>query len=206
MPAPTPCVPCCSTPQLVNIPGLDGANGAPGAAGPNTVTNTTTTDLNGILKANGATISVLADPLPVANGGTGSATAAVAAKALGATYRLLGVIKSADFNSTADQEIDGLPSAWIPRRITATNASVSMTTAKGGIYTAAGKTGHIIVAAAQSYAALTAASKFKELTIDATAGGATTDVMTSTSIFFALTTAQGVAATGDVYIWGEDLS
>lgn len=34
---PTPCVPCCTTPQSVNIPGIQGpagADGAPGADGP----------------------------------------------------------------------------------------------------------------------------------------------------------------------------
>ena len=203
---PSPCAPCCSVPLSVNIPGIDGAAGAAGAAGPNTVTSATTTDFNGFLKGNGASLSAVSDPLPIANGGTGAASAPGATQALGTTYRLLGVLKNANFNSTADQEIDGFPSKWIPRRITAQNASIWLTTAKGGIYTAAGKTGHIIVAAAQSYTALTASGKFKELTIDATAGGPTTDVITSTSVFFALTTAQGADVTGDIYIWGEDLS
>ncbi len=31
---PTPCVPCCTTPQVVNIPGIDGANGVVGPQGP----------------------------------------------------------------------------------------------------------------------------------------------------------------------------
>jgi hypothetical protein len=145
-------------------------------------------------------------PLPVANGGTGATAAGTAAQQLGTTYRLLGVIKAADFNVTTDQPIAGFPSKWIPRRITAQNASVSLTTAAGGIYTAAGKTGTVIVAAAQVYSALTTPTKWKDLTIDATGGGPTTDVQTATTIFFALTTGQGAPATGDIYIWGEDLS
>ena len=34
MATPTPCVPCCTTPQVVNIPGIDGSNGATGPQGP----------------------------------------------------------------------------------------------------------------------------------------------------------------------------
>jgi len=208
---PSPCVPCCSSPQLVNVPGIDGADGADGAtgaAGPSIITcgQTVTSGCAGILSSSGNVVTSLGDPLPIANGGTGATSATIATQQLGTTYRLLGVLKAADFNVTTDQPIAGFPAKWIPRRITAQNASVDMTTAAGGIYTAAGKTGTVIVAAAQVYTALSTAAKWKDLTIDNTGGGPTTDVQTATSVFFALTTGQGAPATGDIYIWGEDLS
>ncbi len=148
----------------------------------------------------------LTTALSVAQGGTGAQGVSAAAKNLSTTYRLLAKITGANMNSTADQAITGLPTKWIPRRITAQNASISLTTAAGGFYTGAGKTGTVIVPAAQVYTALTAASKWKDLTIDSTSGGPTTDVLSATTIYFALTTPQGAAATADIYIWGEDLS
>lgn len=79
MSSPTPCVPCCTTPQTVNVPGPPGADGA---AGPNTVTAATTTNLTGILTGNGAIVGAVANPLPIANGGTGAATQATALAAI----------------------------------------------------------------------------------------------------------------------------
>lgn len=73
------CSPCCATTPPVNIPGSPGAPGAAGAAGPNLVDATTVTTLNGILKGDGANVGVLADPLPLANGGTGTNAANMAA-------------------------------------------------------------------------------------------------------------------------------
>jgi hypothetical protein len=70
MPTPAPCVPCCTTPQLINIPGVDGADGAPG---PNSISAATATTLTGILAGSGGLVVALATPLAVANGGTGYA-------------------------------------------------------------------------------------------------------------------------------------
>ena len=55
-----------------------------GIAGPNDITVATATNLTGYLKGNGAVVSAGTDPIPVANGGTGSATAAAALTAFGA--------------------------------------------------------------------------------------------------------------------------
>ena len=55
-----------------------------GIAGPNDITVATATNLTGYLKGNGAVVYTGTDPIPVANGGTGSATAAAALTALGA--------------------------------------------------------------------------------------------------------------------------
>lgn len=120
-------------------------------------------------------------------------------------YGLLGSLIGANFNSTADQAITiqtGV-SRYIIRRIIVDNASVSMATAVGGIYSNAGKAGVIIVAAGQTYTTLTTSGKFKDLTLEAIIG---TDVVVATTIYFSLTTPQGVAATANIWIFGENLT
>ena len=108
----------------------------------------------------------------------------------------------ADMNSTADQAITIPAGRYIPRRIVVDNASISLTTAVGGIYTGAIKTGTIIVPASQAYSALTTSSKYIDLTLTA---GMATDILTATTIYLSLTTAQGVAATADFFIIGDRL-
>jgi hypothetical protein len=117
---------------------------------------------------------------------------------------LLGQLISANMNSTADQQIVvfSAPAKYIIRRIVVTNASVSLSTAAGGVYPQASKGGTAIVAAGQAYSGLTASTKFIDLTIASgyTSGG---DILTAKSIFLSLTTAQGTAATADVYVFGD---
>jgi hypothetical protein len=137
--------------------------------------------------------------------------------------RLLGVLRGANFNSTADQPINlqqfNIAPGGTKYRITdivVTNASISLTTAAGGFYTGAGKTGTTLVAAGQAYSALTGPNVPLSLTL---AAGATGNVFStapavvgndqtglSAPIYFALTTAQGAAATGDIYVFGNDLT
>lgn len=112
------------------------------------------------------------------------------------TYKLLGSLVGANFNSTADQTIAMNSSSYIIDAILVTNASISLTTAAGGFYTAASKGGTAVVAAGQAYSALTAATKQLSATL------ANTDRRTATSLFLSLTTGQGAAATADVYIFG----
>lgn len=108
-----------------------------------------------------------------------------------------------NFNSTADQAFTIASTKYIIRRIVVVNASISLTTAAGGFYSNAGKAGTIIVAAAQVYSALTTTAKFIDATLTAVMG---TDVLTSATIYLSLTTAQGVAATADIFILGESVS
>jgi len=119
-----------------------------------------------------------------------------------ASSRILGQLTSANFNSTADQPITIRSSRYIIRAITVDNASVNLTTAAGGFYTGAGKSGTVIVAATQVYTALTTSSKFLDVTL---AAAPTTDVQTVTTIFLSLTTPMGGAATADVRIVGDPL-
>lgn len=105
-------------------------------------------------------------------------------------------------NSLSDQAITIPVSRYIVRRITVQNASLNLTLAAGGIYTAASKGGTAIVAAAQVYSALTAAAKFLDLTLAAVLG---TDVLTAKTLYLSLTVAQGAAATADFAIYGDVL-
>ena len=117
---------------------------------------------------------------------------------------LLGQLISANMNSTGDQQIVifSAPAKYIIRRIVATNASTSLSTAVGGIYPAVSKGGTAIVANSQVYSGLTASGKFVDLTVASgyTSGG---DVLTVKSIYLSLTTPQGAAATADIYVYGD---
>lgn len=112
-----------------------------------------------------------------------------------AEENLLGSLLGADFNSTADQSITIAAGTWRITKVTVTNASISMTTAAGGIYTTTLKGGTAIVPAAQVYTALTSATVILNCTIAASPNAAT-------PIYLSLTTGQGVAATADVRIFG----
>lgn len=117
--------------------------------------------------------------------------------------RLLGVLKSVDLNSTSDQAITIATrgaTRYVIRNITITNVSTTLAVslAAGGIYTGASKSGTTIVAAGQVYTALTGSTKLTDLTLTLTA-----DTLTALTLYFSLTVAHGVAATADVYIFGD---
>lgn len=110
-------------------------------------------------------------------------------------YRLTG----ADMNSTADQALTKLHnySAFIIVRFNAVNASISLTTAQGGFYTGAAKSGITLVAATQAYTALSSSGAGLALT----PGSAGQGRLIADPIL-SLTTGQGAAATADFYIIG----
>lgn len=117
--------------------------------------------------------------------------------------QLLFRLPSANMNVTTDQSF--IPYLWTPgqqyliERIRVVNASISLTTAAGGVYNAVSKPGGgILVAAAQAYSALTGATLGLDLTLTALANG----LQTATPVF-SLTTAQGAAATADIYLYGS---
>lgn len=124
--------------------------------------------------------------------------------------RVLAQLTSADFNSTSDQPIV-LPEAMQAFCITSIivgNSAISLTTAAGGFYPVANKGGTPIVAASQVYSALTDSTKLMNPTL--ASYGSTTlftrSIVTDWMLYFSLTTAQGIAATADIYILGVDLS
>jgi hypothetical protein len=105
-------------------------------------------------------------------------------------------------NSTADQPITLGPALYILRRAVITNASMPLSTAVGGVYTGAAKTGTALVSASQVYSGLTASSKFIDATLHVSAG---TDAFATGTVFLSLTTPQGVAATADLYLYGDSV-
>ena len=120
---------------------------------------------------------------------------------------LLGTLIGANMDSTDDQIITMFsnPSKSIIRRIVVANASISLTTAAGGVYTAASKGGVAVVASSQAYSSLSSSGLFLDLTLN-TSGSASTTVKSSIpNLYLSLTTAQGAAATADVYVYGDIL-
>jgi len=83
--------------------------------------------------------------------------------------------------------------------IIVTNASISLTTAQLAVYTGPGATGTAVKSA---YAL---SSNTSSATVVVTAA-TSTDAITSGNLYIRNTTAQGAAATADVFIYGYDLN
>jgi hypothetical protein len=136
-------------------------------------------------------------------GATGAAGPTGAAGANGVNGVPAGYLAGANFNGTSDQAITiNFPAGfthYVIRRIIVTNASVALTTAVGGIYTATAKGGFAIVAATQAYSALTTPSLFLSATLTSVA---TTNALNlaESPLYLSLTTPQGVTATADVVV------
>ncbi len=145
--------------------------------------------------------------LPIAQGGTGQTTAPAAFDAVSGNLgaRMLFRLTAADMNTTADQVFTKLGTfssySILNPAFRIDNASTSLTTAVGGVYTAAGKSGITIVSAAQVYSGATGPGL--GFNIGATAAGLS--VRTETPIL-SLTTPQGAPATLDFYVFGIPLS
>lgn len=114
--------------------------------------------------------------------------------------RLLGQLLGANMNSTSDQAIPINSAAYRVTKIVVANASLNLTTAAGGVYPTTAKGGTAIVAAAQIYTALSSGTKLLDLTI------ANADKQTAANLYLSLTTAQGSAATADIFVFGEDIA
>ena len=109
---------------------------------------------------------------------------------------VIGTLVGANFNSTADQAITLVDGTWRITKIRTTGASTSMTTAAAGLYTAAAKAGTAIVAASPVYSGMVNPTDVVECAV-ANYGNA------STTVYFALTTAQGAAATANITVFGS---
>jgi hypothetical protein len=111
---------------------------------------------------------------------------------------------TADMNSTSDQNFTkiGTFSNYLITLIRVHSASTSLTTAAGGVYTGAGKTGSIIAAASQVYTGATnTAGTGQGVSLQTTGSGS----LSATPIL-SLTTAQGSTATATYVIYGIVLS
>lgn len=136
-----------------------------------------------------------------------------------ASQKVLASLRSADFNTTADQPLV-LPSAvtaLIVSQIIVTNASTSLTTVLGGFYPGALKQSPPIVDPSQAYAALTNPTIYMNPFLSSY--GQTTRFSSTNlplvlsannqyalSFYLSLTVPQGTPATADVYIVGLDLT
>ena len=117
-------------------------------------------------------------------------------------YGLLGSKSAVDMNSAAtDNAITIEASRYRIDKIVLDNASISLTTATAGVFTAAGGAGTTVVAD-QTITALSATTKFLDLTLG---GAVAADVLTDTTLYFRVGTAQGAAATANAWIFGYRL-
>jgi hypothetical protein len=132
-------------------------------------------------------------------------SAAFGAQFSGRVNGVIATLRGANMNTTADQAmaVPAQITAFTIERIVVTNCTANLTLAVGGIYPTTSKGGTAIVANTQVYTALTAATIRLDLTLSATAA---TTRYTLANVYFALTAAQGSAATCDIYVEGLDLS
>ena len=111
--------------------------------------------------------------------------------------RVIGRLIGANMNSTSDQTITLHPGQWKIEQIMVTKPSISLTTAAGGVYTATAKGGTAVVAAGQVYSGLTTTTDVVSATM------AATPTVSNNTLYLSLTTAQGAAATADVFVFGR---
>ena len=115
--------------------------------------------------------------------------------------RLLAVATGVNVNATGDQAV--LPiinsSNYSIANVVFTNASVSLSSAAAGLFTAptAGGTG---VVANAALSALTGPTVVSQRTVASTA------IQSGQNLYLNVGTAQGAAATMDVYVYGYDFS
>lgn len=115
-------------------------------------------------------------------------------------FRLLAVAKGVNINALGDTILPIInASSYSVKNVVLTNASVSLTTAAAGLFTAASAGGTAIVANA-ALSGATGSTVVSERTVASTA------VQTAQNLYFNVATAQGAAATADVYVYGYDLS
>ena len=115
--------------------------------------------------------------------------------------RLLAVATGVNVNSTGDQATLAInnASSYSVSNVVFTNASISLSSAAAGLFTApaAGGTGLVANAALSG---LTASTIVSQRTVASTA------LQTAQNLYLNVGTAQGAAATMDVYVYGYDFS
>ena len=113
--------------------------------------------------------------------------------------RLLASYQGVNVNATGDTVLPILDTtSYSVSNVIFTNASVSLSSAAAGLFTAPGASGAIVSNAALS--ALTSASVVSQRTVASTAAQA------GQNLYLNVGTAQGAAATMDVFVYGYDLT
>jgi hypothetical protein len=114
--------------------------------------------------------------------------------------RLLASFQGVNVNATGDTVLPIVnTNSYSVSNVIFTNASVSLTTAAAGVFTAPSAGGTGIVANA-ALSALTGSTVVSQRTVASTA------LQTGQNLYVNVGTAQGAAATMDVYVYGYDLS
>lgn len=114
--------------------------------------------------------------------------------------RLLASYQSVNLNAAGDTVLPILDTGrYSVSNVVITNASISLTTATAGVFTAPSGGGTAIVADA-ALSALTSSSVVSQRTVASTAA------QTGQNLYFAVGTPQGAAATADVFVYGYDLT
>ena len=115
--------------------------------------------------------------------------------------RLLAVATGVNVNATGDQAVLSIINStnWSVSNVVFTNASVSLTTAAAGVFTGRNASGTAIVANA-ALSANTGPTVVVQETVASTA------LQTGQNLYVNVGTAQGAAATVDVYVYGYDPS
>lgn len=115
--------------------------------------------------------------------------------------RLLAVFTGVNVNATGDVAVLPINNStnYSVSNVVFTNASTSLTTAAAGVFTAPAAGGTAIVANA-ALSALTGSSVVSQRTV------ASTNTNSGQNLYVNVGTAQGAAATMDVYVYGYDFS
>lgn len=114
--------------------------------------------------------------------------------------RLLASSQGVNVNATGDTVLPIInATTYSVSNVIAVNASISLTTAAAGLFTGPGATGTAIVANA-ALSALTGPTVVSQRTVASTA------TQTGQNLYVNVGTAQGSAATMDVYVYGYDFS
>lgn len=114
--------------------------------------------------------------------------------------RLLASYQSVNVNATGDTVLPIVNSGrWSVSNVVFTNASIDLTTAEAGVFTAPSAGGTAIVADA-ILSALSSSSVVSQRTVASTAA------QTGDNLYVNVSVAQGAAATMDVFVYGYDLT
>ena len=115
--------------------------------------------------------------------------------------RLLAVVTGVNVNATGDQAVLQIinSSNYSVSNVVFTNGSISLTTAAAGLFTAPSAGGTGVVANA-ALSALTGPTVVSQRTVASTA------TQSGQNLYLNVGTAQGAAATMDVYVYGYDFS
>ena len=115
--------------------------------------------------------------------------------------RLLAVATGVNVNATGDQAVLPILNStnYSVSNVVFTNASVSLSSAAAGLFTAPSAGGTGVVANA-ALSAMTSSTVVSQRTVASTA------IQTGQNLYLNVGTAQGATATMDVYVYGYDFS